>query len=441
MDKNRAESMIKLLRREQSRRVEVALRYDWHANARQNQKEPKGDWRIWLILAGRGFGKTRTGAETIRSWISSGKCKRICLLGETFDDVRSVMIEGQSGLLSVFPDDERPTYLPSLRTLIWKNGAIATGYSAQAYQQLRGPQFDGAWIDELAKFSYADEAFNQLMFCMRLGKSPKTVITTTPRPSSLIRKLSCMPDVFVTTGSTFENQANLSESYIDSMKRNYLGTRIGAQELEGQILNENNGALWRPSFFKYIERSSTSLSEHSKPTPDAEHTQEMKRVVIAVDPAVTCNEDSDETGIIVAGLDNTGTIHILDDLSGKFNSTQWISDVAAAFERYSADKVIAEVNNGGDLVEQLLHTLYPNIPYKAVRAMRGKYVRAEPIAALYEQGRVIHAKKFPILEEQLLSYTPDSKNSPDRLDALVWAATELAFNKPTENNFKIWQIL
>lgn len=418
------EQLISLLGREVSSRDSVRKRYDWCLQAREKQRLPPGDWRIWLILAGRAFGKTRTGAETIRLWVTQKLCRRICLLGKTFDDVRKTMIEGESGLLSVFPPEEIPEYRPSLRQLVWPNGAIATGYSADVPNQLRGPQFDGAWIDELCKFSYPEDVWDQLMFCLRLGmKIPRIIITTTPRPIDLLDRIMKRDDVVVTHGTSFENAAHLAPKFLEELRTRYAGTRMGLQEIEGKILKQIEGALWKEEWLLRV---------------DPVEVPELQRIVVAIDPAVTSHDKSDETGIVVAGIDKNGRAYVLQDLSGTFSSTAWIHCAVRAFEMHGADRVVAEVNNGGELVEQLLHTLYPEIPYKPVRATRGKLLRAEPVAALYEQGRVFHAASMPKLESQMLGYTAYSLSSPDRLDALVWALSELLLD--SFGRTKIWGV-
>lgn len=418
----RKEKILRLAYKERDKRKQERDQCDWLKRARPNQIEPVGEeWRFWLIMAGRGFGKTRTGAETIRSWVSRGLARRICLLGRTREDVRRIMIEGESGLLSVHSTKEAPHYSSSLNQLRWPCGALAIGYSADAPHQLRGPQFDSAWIDELAKFPYPQETWDQLMFALRLGKNPRAVITTTPRPITLLKNLSMRPDVVVTRGSTFDNSANLSIRYVEELKKHYSGTQLGEQEIEGKLVEHTQGALWKSGWISY-----------------AAPQEPLVRVVVAIDPAVTVGGKSDETGIVVAS--SVGEkFYILDDASGHFSPTQWIHTAATMFEKYHADRIVAEVNNGGDLVESLLRASYPSVPYRAVRATRGKYVRAEPIAALYEKGRVIHAQPFPLLEAQLLSYTPASSSSPDRLDALVWALTDLISHAP-DRSMHVWSI-
>lgn len=384
--------------------------WNWSKNARPEQKIPPGDWRIWLILAGRGFGKTRTGAETIRQWVAEKRYRRICLLGDHGDDVRKVMIEGESGLVSRCPPREGVLYEPSKQQLTWPCGALATGYSASAPQQLRGPQFDAAWIDELAKFERGQEAWDQLMMGLRLGPNPRVIITTTPRPSPLLKELLNRSDVFVTRGTTWDNEKNLPKSYIQMLKHRYAGTTLGAQELDGLVLENSHHGLWKPH-----------MIVHEKPP---EH---LVRIVVAIDPAVSSHENSAETGIIVAGCDEAGKGYVLEDCSGRYSSTQWIHKAVEAYERHKADRIIAEVNNGGDLVQHLLYSLFPHVPYQAVYATRSKHLRAEPVAALYEQKRILHGDYFQELEQQMLQ---EKRPLSDRMDALVWALNALFFNPP-----------
>jgi phage terminase large subunit-like protein len=383
-------------------------RRSWACVGRTNQQIPDGDWRIWFIVAGRGFGKTRTGAETVRQWVRQGY-RRIALLGHTMDDVRHVMIEGASGVMQVCPPYEKVVYEPSNHRLVWPNGAQGLCYSASAYRQLRGPQFDAAWIDELAKFDDVQKVWDQLMFGLRLGTRPRVVITTTPRPLPLIKDLLCRSDVVVTRGSTFDNKDNLSKDYVDMVTHQYGNTRLGAQEIEGHIVEDKGSGLWTQ---KIIQRCAQAPC--------------LQRIVVAIDPAVTCHDRSDETGIVVAGLGEDQKGYVLADLSARLSASEWIHAAAKGFQDYGADRIVAEVNNGGDMVKHLLHTLYPNMAYKGVYAMRNKRARAEPISALYEQGRVVHCGYFHHLEQQMISTS--EFRSPDRMDALVWALTELFFS-------------
>jgi phage terminase large subunit-like protein len=393
--------------------------YCWNKVARPSQRPPPGDWRIWLVLAGRGFGKTRTGAETVREWATSGRYQRMALLNASLDEARSVMVEGVSGLMDVHPPRERPVFEKANRRLVWPGGAMATLYSANHYEHLRGPQFDAAWIDELGKFRYPDEAWNQLMFGLRLGTDPRCIITTTPRPIALIEKLLKRDDVVVTRGSTYENRKNLAPAFLEQIVKQFEGTRLGSQELDAEMLTERDGALWWRDIIRY-----------RMPVCDSYGLPALSRIVIAIDPATTHHEDSDETGIIVAGVDKDNDAYILEDLSGRFSPGDWGKRVVDAYQRLKADRVVAEINNGGDMVERILRSIDPKISYRGVRATRGKVTRAEPVAALYEQARVFHGRPHCLLETQLCDFIPGlMAKSPDRVDALVWALTDLLLDK------------
>lgn len=382
--------------------------HSWELWARPAQLPPPGSWRIWLILAGRGFGKTRSGAEWVRSEVESGRAGRIALVGATAADVRDTMIEGESGLLRVFPAATRPRYEPSKRRVTFHNGSIATTYSADEPDRLRGPNHDLAWADEVAAWRYP-EAWDQLMFGLRIGDHPRCVATTTPRPTRLIRTLADRPDCTVTGGSTYDNAANLSAAFLDEMRQRYEGTRLGRQELEAELLLDADGALWN-----------RDMIEQSR----AVQVPAMRRIVVAIDPAVTSTAESDETGIIVAGISEAGEGYVLEDRSMKGSPAEWAAAAVTAFHVHSADRIVAEANQGGDMISHTIRTVDPAVPVKLVRASRGKRTRAEPVAALYEQSRVHHAGMFAELEDQLCTWTPD-QGSPDRLDALVWALTEL----------------
>jgi phage terminase large subunit-like protein len=388
--------------------------FHWPAWARPAQLAPAGDWRVWLILAGRGFGKTRSGAEWVRGEVEAGRAGRIALVGATAADVRDTMIEGESGLLRVFPPDRRPRYEPSKRRVTFANGAIATTYSADEPDRLRGPNHDLAWADEIAAWRYP-EAWDQLVFGLRIGDAPRLVATTTPRPSRLIRTLVDRDDTVVTRGSTYDNARNLSPAFLDEMRTRYEGTRLGRQELNAELLLDADGALWDRDM---IDDSRTTS------VPD------LRRIVVAVDPAVTATADSDETGIIVAGVDSSGEAFVLEDRSTKGSPVEWASAAVTAYHVHKADRIVAESNQGGDMISHTIRTVDSSVPVKLVHASRGKRTRAEPVAALYEQGRVHHAGSFPDLEDQLCMWTPDSA-SPDRLDALVWALTELVIEGRT----------
>jgi phage terminase large subunit-like protein len=404
----------------------LQLEYTWAFWARPSQIDPASEWRTWLILAGRGWGKTRVGAEWIRKRAKANPASRIALVGATAADVRDVIIEGESGILAVCPPNERPEYEPSKRRITWKNGAIATAYSADEPDRLRGPQHTDAWADELASWRYPD-AWDQLMFGLRLGDNPRVVVTTTPRPTPIIRGLVNTTTTTVTRGSTYENKANLAEAFIDKIVQRYAQTRLGRQEIFGEILDDNPGALFKRDL---IEKARVA-----KCPP-------LLRIVIAIDPAVSSNPDSDETGIIVVGLGYDLHAYVLEDLSGKYTPAEWANVAVDAFYSFEADRIVAEVNQGGALVEANIRTVDPSVPYKAVRASRGKAVRAEPVAGLYEQGRVHHVGVLVALEDQMVSWDPTQAisrqpskrsnmsggplvRSPDRMDGLVWGITEL----------------
>ena len=381
---------------------------DWNFWARPDQLAPEGDWRIWLIMAGRGFGKTRCGAEWVHQQVKLGK-KRIALVGETKADVRDVMVEGESGILNT-SGKFRPLYEPSKRRVTWANGAIAICYSGDEPDQMRGPQHDAAWLDELAKYRYAEDTWSNLDLGLRLGENPQVVITTTPRPLKILKELVTDPLTALTKGSTYDNLPNLADSFAKRIIARYEGTRLGRQELHAEILDDVIGALWQRS----------DIEDHRI----AEAPDYLERIVVGVDPAVTVSEEADETGIIVCGkIGNRG--YILDDLSGRYSPQEWAIKAIQIYYKYNADRIVAEVNQGGDMVEHTIRTVDKNVSFKAVRAARGKILRAEPIAALYEQGRIHHCGMFAELEDQLCTYTHDNRESPDRLDALVWGLTDL----------------
>lgn len=392
---------------------------------------PPGDWRVWLLLAGRGFGKTRTGAELVRTRVASRAARRIALVTPTAADARDVMVEGESGLLAISARRDRPTYEPSKRRLTWPNGAVAMTYSADEPDRLRGPQHDFAWCDELAAWRYP-EAWDMLMFSLRLGSDPRAVVTTTPRPTRLIKTLVADPKVVVTRGSTSQNRDNLAPAFLDQIVRRYEGTRLGRQELEAEILEDVPGAMWGRAVIE-----GTRLTR----------LPELARIVVAIDPAAGSGEQSDETGIVVAGKDTGGQGYVLADVSGRYAPTEWAKAAIAAYRAHDADRVVAEVNNGGEMVEATLRVVDPNVPFTAVHAARGKVARAEPVAALYEQGRVHHLGAFPALEDQMCGFVHDFDRaaagySPDRVDALVWALTELLVEPmPGEGIFEAYRRL
>jgi len=394
-----------------------ALDNSWAAVARPNQLPPPGDWwQIWLLLAGRGFGKTRTLVEWVCHQVASGLASRIALVAATTADVRDVLVEGESGLLAVAPSWFRPIYEPSKRRLTWPNGVIATTFSAEEPDRLRGPQHDAAVCDELASWS-RPETWDMLQFGLRLGRNPRCLVGTTPRPIKPIRDLLAREgrDVVVTRGSTYENRANLAPGFFDQVIRKYEGTRLGRQELNAELLEDTPGALWSHSIIDAARQAAAP---------------NLVRIVVAIDPASSSGEDADETGLVVVGRDHQGHGYILADISGRYQPIEWAKIAITAYRTHHADRIVAEVNNGGEMVENTLRMVDPNIPFTAVRASRGKVTRAEPVSALYEQGRVHHVGTFPQLEDQMTSFTSDFDRatagySPDRVDALVFAATEL----------------
>lgn len=396
----------------------LTLRTNWLDTARDKQLQPKFDHYIWLILAGRGWGKTRTGAQDIALYALRNPNSNCAVVAPTHGDLRRVCFGGPSGLLSVVPPEcllqspDQKGYSQSVKEMRLYNGSKITGYAASEPERLRGPQFHRAWCDEVASWRYP-EAFDQLMFGLRLGDNPQCLITTTPKPTKLIKDLIEREDCAITRGSTFENEDNLAESALKMLKEKYEGTNLGRQELYAEIIDDIDGALW-----------SHDLIEQSRLPEDT--NRELSTIYIAVDPAVTANENSDETGIMVVGKDFNNQYYVLEDLSGRHSAEKWGRIVVNAFYDYQADRVIAEVNNGGDLVERLIRNIDTNVPYRSVRATRGKILRAEPISALYEQQRVHHIGSFPELESQMCSYTGETNSSPDRLDALVWGITELS---------------
>ncbi|MEZ5334381.1 MAG: terminase family protein [Methanolobus sp.] len=387
------------------------LEYDWKFWARPNQLSPAGDWQYWLVLAGRGYGKSRTGAEWIRERVESGKARRIALVAPTAADARDTMVEGESGILSVCPPWNRPVYEPSKRRLTWPNGAIALLFSAEEPDRLRGPQHDTAWCDEIAAWKYPEKTWDMLQFGLRLGDDPRAAITTTPRPIPLVKNILNDTSTHVTRGSTYENLSNLAPAFIDVIISRYEGTRLGRQELNAEILDDNPDALWTRQM---IEDSRVSKVPN------------LLRIVVGVDPAVTSNEASADTGIVVAAADEHGEYYVLGDYTIHATPKKWAQEIIAAYYKHSADRVIGEVNNGGELVEYTLRTIDPNVSYRSVRASRGKQTRAEPISALYEQGKCHHVGSFPALEDQMCDWVPGEGSSPDRVDALVWALSELS---------------
>lgn len=405
-----------VLLRERRRRAAVQPQPSW--TPRPSQMPPDGGWRVWLILAGRGWGKTRTGAEWVRQTVKG--YRYVNLIAATADDARDIMIEGESGILSICPAGERPNYITSKRRLEWPNGATSLIFTADEPERLRGKQHMALWADEIAAWRYPD-SWDQAMLGLRLGDNPRAVATTTPRPVRIVRDLLTSPTTAVTRGSTYENRANLAPAFLEQIVSKYEGTRMGRQELNAELLDDVEGALWTRAM----------IVPAKQPLPD------MRRVVVAIDPAATSGEESDETGIIVAGIGVDGRGYVLADRSCRLSPDGWAKRAVAALDEFKADRVVAEVNNGGDMVEQVIRTVAPSIPYTKVHASRGKRTRAEPVAALYEQRKVFHAAAFADLEDQLCGWTPESGDSPDRLDALVWALTTLMVGHPPVQVFSV----
>lgn len=404
-----------------------ALEHDWHFWARDDQVAPPGLWRIWLVNAGRGFGKTRLGAEWCHEYAMQGQC-RIAIVAATKDDAEKVCVAGDSGIIATQKPWARVEFKPSKNggTVYWPNGSIAELYSGENPESLRGPQFHAAWCDELAKWRRRDATWDMLRFGLRLGQDPRTVITTTPTPNKLLKELIAdkrtardgLPLVRVTRGSTFANAANLADDFLAELKAKYEGTRLGRQELEAEILTDKPGALW----------TYTRLEECRAPQrPDM-----LKRVVVAVDPPVTSGEDADECGIVCAAVGADGHGYVLDDWSERgLSPKQWAEKAVRLYVEQEADCIVAEANQGGEMITQIFRDIDPRIPVRLTwTGSRGKVTRAEPVSNLYEQGRVHHVGFFKALEDQMCEFTPDFDRkvagySPDRVDALVWAISYL----------------
>ena len=402
----------------------LRLKYAWELYARESQMPPPGDWDTWLILAGRGFGKTRTGAEWVRAQVENNQAGRIALVARTIPEAQSVMIEGESGIINVSPPWNQPIYEPSKRKLTWPNGAFALAFSSHEPDQLRGPQFDAAWCDELASWEYPNESWDNLAFALRLGHRPRSVVTTTPKPIEIVRSLPNRPGVHVTRGSTYDNQDNLPPTLFTQLIDQYDGTSIGRQEIYAELIDEDENALWKR---EWIEKA--RLSGYPP----------IARIVVSVDPAMSSKPTSSETGIVVVGADmHREHAYVLADESARLTPQGWALRTVHLFDKFGATRIIAEDNAGGDLVRSTLKAAVPRtLPYKGIKARSGKRIRAEPVAALYEQGRVHHVGRFPKLEDQMCTWTPDRgpSYSPDRADALVHAITELMLER---NPVKIW---
>lgn len=412
----------------------LELLYDWDFWARPKQKRPPGDWYVWLNLAGRGYGKTRVGAETVRQWVeeSWNIPIRIAAVAETKGDARDVLVEGESGILSVCPPDKRPKYEPSKRRVTWPNGSQMFLYSGEEPDQLRGPQFHKAWVDELAKYQYPQEAWDMLEFGLRLGDNPQIVVTTTPRPIPIIRELVKDPMCVFTTGTSYENYGNLADKFIQRVIHRHEGTRQGRQELLAEILDDAPGALWTRDTIEQCRVRKIPFGV------------EITHIAVCVDPSVSDTDETDEVGIVVVGFGSDGHCYIMRDISGVFSPRRWARRVITAYDKYEADRVLGEVNNGGDLVEVNLRTIDTarRVAYYKVRASRGKHVRAAPVSSLYEQGRVHIVGSMPQMEDQLVAFTDDGYiggGSPGRADAMIWGVYYYMLRKrkkQSEGRFK-----
>ncbi|QUS42362.1 ATP-binding protein [Tardiphaga alba] len=402
----------------------------WDVFAHDHQIPPErtasGEaWLTWLLIGGRGAGKTRAGAEWIRAQalglppLADRKAGRIALVGETEHDVREVMIEGVSGILSVHQRGERPVWTPSRRRLQWHNGAIAEVFSAEDPDSLRGPQFHCAWSDEMAKWRQAEAAFDMLQFGLRLGDHPRQIITTTPRPGALLKRLMADPGTVITHAATLANAYHLAPNFLQNVLRRYAGTRLGRQELNGEIIDDRPDALWSRTLLEQCRVSGAPS---------------LQRIVVAVDPPATSGKRADACGIVAAGIAESGAVYVLADESvAHATPTMWANKAIALWRRLQADALVVEVNQGGDMVRTVINEIDAGVPVTSVRANRNKWLRAEPVATLYEQGRVRHVGGFAELEDEMCDFAStglSSGKSPDRLDALVWAVASLALNRP-----------
>ena len=403
------------------------LALDWPIWARLKQRPPLCDWRTWLLLGGRGAGKTRTGAEWIKGVAladphypgSSGG--RIALVGTSFDDMRDVMVEGESGLLAIHSKSDRPQWISSRKELIWQNGTIGKLFSSANPEGLRGNQFGAVWADEIAKWKNLELTWDMLQFCLRLGQYPRQVVTTTPKPLKFFKKLMQDPTTITVRSTTSENAGNLAEGFLSYVEGIYVNTRLGRQELDGEIIESNEHALWQR------EKIETSRLDT---------LPELNRTVIAVDPPASSGSKSASCGIIAAGMMGDGKCCVIEDRTlSKATPDKWAAQAVSLYHLHAADVIVAEVNQGGDMVKTVIHTIDPTVPVRSVHASRGKWIRAEPVALLYERGLVVHAGKFAELEDQMCAFMPNGMAdgvSPDRVDALVWAITELALSKRYE---------
>ncbi len=414
---NFAITSLELLKRLDADGVEEVAG-DWVHWARPEQLPPEGDWTTWLLMGGRGAGKTRAGSEWVRALVSEAlPVSPIALVGETLAQARAIMVEGESGLLRIGPAATRPKFERSANRLVWPNGAMAELMSGSEPERFRGPQFAAAWCDELGKWPNAEAAWDMLQFALRLGDRPRQLVTTTPRPTRLLKRLLADPRTHVTRMRTAENAANLAPGFLETVVGRYRGTVLGRQELDGELIEDLPDALWQRAALE-AGRLGT--------------IPELSRIIVGVDPPVTGHARSDACGIIVAGLAGETGLVLADRSLKPARPLAWARRVVAAFEEFEADAVVAEVNQGGELVVEMLRQVAPHLPVRSVHATRGKWVRAEPVAALYARGLVRHTAGLAELEDEMCAFGPDGLSgghSPDRVDALVWALTELMLGK------------
>ncbi|WP_246529157.1 DNA-packaging protein [Microvirga zambiensis] len=409
----------------------------WPVRCRPEQRLPglarvHEPWTIWLMLGGRGAGKTRAGAEWVRGIalgdpdFAQGSSRRIALVGETFSDARNVMIEGPAGILAIHDRRERPAWSPSLRKLEWPNGATAQVFSAEDPDSLRGPQFEAAWADELAKWKHVEETWDMLQFGLRLGFHPRQMVTTTPRPIPLLKRLLADPQVAVSRMRTADNAENLAPVFLDNVLRRYAGTRLGRQELDGDIVEDRPDALWTRDMIE---------SNRVDAAPP------LMRIVVAIDPPASSSKRADACGIVAVGMGEGGVAYVLADASASgLKPPEWAQKAVALYRRLEADALVVETNQGGEMASSVIREVDSAVPVVSVRATRGKYLRAEPVSVLYAQSRVRHVGAFPELEDELCDFGPgglSSGRSPDRMDALVWALTELMLREKREPRVRV----
>ncbi len=404
----------------------LELIHDWSVWARPEQLAPPGNWATWLLMGGRGSGKTRAGAEWVRQLVFSRAgngtepfAGPVALVSRTMAEARAVMVEGPAGLLSIGPPRERPRFERSRNLLTWPNGVTAVLMSASEPDRFRGPQFAAAWCDEVAKWPGAEQAWDMLQFGLRLGADPRQMVTTTPRPTRLVRRLVADENTVLTRMRTRDNEQNLAPRFLKDIVGRYRGTFLGRQELEGELIEDLPGALWNRKGLEEVQTGSPP---------------EMGRIVVSVDPSVSSGSGSDACGIIIAGRTGQGAIVLADRTVRAVSPLNWAARVVEAFHRFSADAVVAEVNQGGELVSGLIAQVDPQVPVIQVRASRSKWVRAEPVAALYERGLVRHCPGLFELEDEMCAFGPDGMadgHSADRVDALVWALTTLLLHEST----------